>query len=403
MAKRNPSDTAGPGARQPRRPQTIELEATDVSTASSSGAPADAPSEDSTASSGRNGIAWLPPGTRGPIIGAILLGAAGLLLALALFWFTGVIGGGSGASADRFAAIEAQLRELAARPVSARNDSRAIDELSTRLSRVENTAFAPQSPLSDPALANRLASAENATKAFADDIGGLNRRTDDLSAAVRDLRNRIDATPPADKAEVEALSNRIAVLEKSAGNMESELGKRATLASDRAVRLALTTSALRAAVERGEGFLAELVAAKQLAPDNALAALEPFAAFGVPSNTTLGLELTALVPALRDAAATPPADASFYERLKANASRLARIRPAGESTSDDPGAVINRIEGKASRSDIAGALDELTKLSDPVRAPAQTWIKKAQGRVKAIATSRELAADAIRALGNATP
>jgi len=403
MAKRNPSDTAGPGARQPRKPQTIELEATDVSTPASSAASADAPSENITASSERDGIAWLPSGSRGPIVGAILLGVAGLLLAFAMFWFSGAIGGGSGASTERLSAIEAQLRELGARPLSARNDSRAIDELSTRLSRVENTAFAPQSPLSDPALANRLASAENATKTFADDIGGLNRRTDDLAASVRDLRSRIDATPPADKAEVEALTNRIAALERTAGTFESELGKRATIASDRAVRLALATNALRTAVERGEPFTGELAAARPLAPDGALAGLEPFAATGVPSNGALARELSALVPAMRRAAEAVPAEGGFFDRLKTNALRLIRIRPADEIPGDEPAAIITRIDLKAAQGDVAGALAELTKLPPPVRAPAQAWIDRAQARIAAVEASRQIAADAINALGKAAP
>ncbi len=418
MAKRSPSDTASPGARQTRRPQTIELAATDVSTPSSSAASAEAPSENTTASSGSDGIAWLPSGTRGPIIGAILLGAAGLLLVFAMFWFSGVIGGGSGASTERLSAIEARLRELATRPVSARDDSRAIDELSTRLARVENAAFAPQSPLSDPALANRLASAENATKAFADEIGGLNRRTDDLASAVRELRNRVDAmaesftelqnavrtlTPAVDKGEIETLTNRIAALERAAGAFESELGKRATIASDRAIRIALATAALRAAVERGEPFTAELAAARPLAPDGALAGLEPFAATGVPSNGALARELSALVPALRRAAEAMPAEGGFFDRLKANALRLVRIRPADEIPGDEPAAIIARIELKTAQADVAGALADLAKLPPPVRAPAQAWIDKAQARIAAVASSRQMAADAINALGKATP
>jgi hypothetical protein len=405
MAKRNPSDTAGPGARQPRKPQTIEIEATDVSAGASSAASVDAPLEDTAAPSERDGIAWLPSGSRGPIIGAILLGVAGLLLALAMFWFSGVTGGGSGASADRLAAIEAQLRELSGRPVSLRNsnDPKAVDDLSNRISRLENTASSTALPLSDPALANRLASAENATKAFADNIGALNSRTDDLAAAMRDLRNRMDATPPADKAEVEALSNRIAALEKSTGTFESELGKRATIASDRAVRLALATNALRTAVERGEPFTGELVAARPLAPDGALAGLEPFAAAGVPSNNALARELSALMPALRRAAEALPTEGGFFDRLKANALRLVRIRPADEIPGDEPAAIITRIDLKAAQADLAGALADLAKLPPPVRAPAQAWIDKAHARIAAVEASRQIAADAINALGKATP
>jgi hypothetical protein len=422
MAKRSPSDPAGPST---RRPNTIELAATEVTSdpASTPGASSSASSEasapgNSSASPRQDGITWLPSGTRWSSIGAGAVGAVGVLLVLALLWSFGLVGGRTTALADRLAAIETQLRELTARPVPAANNSRAIDELITRLTRVEGTAFAPPSPLSDPALANRLASAENATKTFADDIGSLNRRTDDFANAVRDLRNRADTmaaslielqnalraiAPAIDKNEIETLTNRIAALERAAGSLESELGKRATIASDRAIRLAFATAALRAAVERGEPFAGELAAARPLALDAALAPLESFAATGVPSNAALARELTALVPALRRAAEAVPAESGFLDRLKSSAQRLVRIRPADEIPGDEPAAIVARIEVKAAHADVAGALADLAKLPPPVRLPAQPWIDKAQARIAAIDMSRQIAADAISALGKASP
>lgn len=404
--KSNPSDPAGPRPRSPRRPRTIDVEATDVSTsASSASASATTSDASSPEPSPSQGTAWVPGGGIRPMLTAAAVGAIGMLIVLVLLWNAGLVGGSANGVSSRLTAIEGQLRDLTTRPNAARNggDSKALEELATRIERLEKSAFTPQSPLNDPALSNRLASAENATKAFADDIGSLNRRVDDLAAAVRELRMRVDAATPIDKSEFDAMGNRIAALEKSAGLMESEIGKRATVTSDRAVRLALATSALRAQVERGEPFVAELAAARPLAPENAFAALEPFAASGVPSNAALARELASLVPALRNAASTTPPGAGFFERLKSNAGRLVRIRPTEDSASDDPIAVIGRIETEAARLDVAGALDDLAKLPEPVRAPAQSWIEKAQARVKAIATSRQLAADAIGALGRATP
>lgn len=410
-SKRNPSDPAGPSARQPKKPQTIELDATEVTAdpagASSSAASSDTPPPGvSSPSSKGEGIAWLPSGGSRSVVGPAAAGAAGMLLILALLWYSGFIGNGSngsGALSSRLSAIEAQLRERTDRPAPSRNDSKALEDLAARLDRVEKTTFAPQSPLSDPALANRLTSAENATKAFADQIGSLNRRADDQANVVLELRNRVEAVQPIDKSEIEAMTNRIAALEKSAGTMESEIGKRATITSDRAVRLALATSALRAAVERGEPFAGELAAARPLASDNAFAALEPFAASGVPSNLALARELSALVPALRSAANSMPAEGGFFERMKNSASRLIRIRPADETSGDDPAAVITRIELKAASADVPGALADLAKLPAAVQTPAQTWIEKAQARIAAVQTSRQLAADAIGALGKATP
>jgi hypothetical protein len=408
-SKRNPSDPAGPSARPPRRPPTIELESTEFSADAASN-PSN-PSQESAAAAPPpgseadhpDGTTWLPSGNVRALVATGIVAGSGVLGVILLFWSTGFFGGGSSALDNRIAGIEAQLRELAARPVPTRNDTKTIEELSARLARVENSASAPPSPLSDPALANRLASAENATKTFADNIGSLKGHTEDLAAAVRDLKNRLDASPPADKAEIEALNNRIAALERAAGMMETEIGKRATVASDRAVRLALATAALRTAVERGEPFTVELVAARPLAPENALAELEPFAASGVPSNATLARELTALVPALRRAAASTPSDEGFFSRLWSNAGRLVRVRPAGETAGDDPAAIITRIDLKVASADVSGALAELAKLSEPVRAPAQAWVDKVNARVAAVETSRKVAGDAINALGRAAP
>jgi hypothetical protein len=44
-------------------------------------------------------------------------------------------------------------------------------------------------------------------------------------------------------------------------------------------------------------------------------------------------------------------------------------------------------------------LSELASLPEPVRAPAATWIGKAQARAAAVDASRRLAADAVTQLG----
>ncbi|HXF87382.1 MAG TPA: hypothetical protein VNK48_03380 [Xanthobacteraceae bacterium] len=410
-SKRNPSEPAGP-QRQSRRSQTIELGATEVSRETA------APSSESpSGTTPPRNVAWLPPGNAGVLVAAFAVGAAGALLAVGLLSLGGYLGGGSTALENRLSGIEAQIRELSMRPTADRPDNRPIEALASRIERLEKGAVTASSPLSDPALANRLASAESATKAFADDIGSLNRRVDDLAATVRELRNRAETTetamaeiqkalrtlaPGFDKNEIEAMANRIAALERAAGTMETELGRRATVTSDRAVRLALATSALRAAVERGEPFATELAAARPLTDDNAFAALEPFVATGVPSTAALAQELSTLIPALRNALGAQPVEGGFFERLKANASRLIRIRPVDDPGGDEPAALIIRIETKAASADLAGALADLAKLPEPVRAPAKPWIEKVQARNAAVQTSRQLAADAIRALGKVT-
>jgi len=77
-----------------------------------------------------------------------------------------------------------------------------------------------------------------------------------------------------------------------------------------------------------------------------------------------------------------------------------RISPLDEAPGDDLPTVITRVEVKAQRGDLKGALAELATLPPPVRAPAQDWIVKAQARETALAASRAFAGEALAALVN---
>src|SRR5262249_25102454 len=135
----------------------------------------------------------------------------------------------------------------------------------------------------------------------------------------------------------------------------------------------------------------------------ALEPLAPFAATGVPGAPALAQELSALVPALLRAAAPQKEGDTLLDRLQANASRLVKIRPVDEAPGDDPPDVIARVEAKAKRGDVASALGDVMKLPEPVRAPAETWIKKMQARNAALDAAQKIAADATTGLGKPTP
>ncbi len=306
--------------------------------------------------------------------------------------------------AARLAAVEVQLQELAARPSP--NGNPKVDDLSARVGQAEAALARP--PAADPALATRLAGAETAAKSLTDNLAALNRRIDEVATAAREARGRADAAAgqnadqsaivASEQRELEALAGRIAALEQAAKAMEGELAKR-TSPADRAARLALAAAALQAVVERGEPFAAELAAAKPLAGDpGRLAPLEPFARTGVPSVAALSRELQGLIPSLLPTGAGKP-QGGFLDRLQTNAERLVRIRPVGEAAGNDPAAMVARIESRAAQGDLAGAIAELRKLPAELRAPAEDWIRKAEGRIAAVETSRRFAAEAMEALG----
>src|SRR5205085_4343483 len=99
------------------------------------------------------------------------------------------------------------------------------------------------------------------------------------------------------RSDFDALASRIMALESAVKGLAA-----ATAPVDRAARLTVAAEALRAAVERGAPYQAELTALHALGVDQtATAPLEPFAASGVPSTDALARELDALTPVLQQA------------------------------------------------------------------------------------------------------
>jgi hypothetical protein len=288
----------------------------------------------------------------------------------------------------------------------------SVSALSNRLARIEtqlDTMSARGTRSGDPALANRMAATDSALKALVADIAGLNSRLSEVANTARDARaeaakataqtSERQGPSRAAQSDLDALSARIAALETATATVEKQLGKAVSPTGDQAARLAVLATSLRLAVERGNGFAAELDDMKSVSKDpRELAPLEPFAASGVPTPAILVRDLSALVPALMQAASVSPSEGSFLSRLEANAQRLVRIRPVDETPGDEPAIVISRIELRSARGDIPGALSEFAKLPPQARAPAEAWIRKAESREAAIALARKISADALGAL-----
>ena len=405
----------GPAGPRGRRPPTIDLKATEVGGESAKGTSEGAAASPSVSERMR---AWLPSDFSNfpwPVAAAVAGGAVLTLLVLAL---AGVFSGrdeGLVAVDTRLARVENQLRDAAAKPPLIASDSKAVDELSGRVARLETVIATPRPPVTDPALANRIATLEGDLKALGERVGVLGRRNDDIAAIAGEARTRADAAaaavaelkktpagaPAVQPAEIEALTNRIAALERAAKAMAAQLGAHASHESgtDRSLRLVVVASTLNAAVERGTPLAAELAAAKAAASDpKVLAALEPFAASGVPGTAMLARELTALVPALAKTVGTAPRESGILDRLKANAERIVRVRPIDEVTGDDPVAVVRRIEIRAEQGNLNGAMAEIAKLPEPARALTKEWVARVEARNAAVEASRKFAAAALASI-----
>jgi hypothetical protein len=286
--------------------------------------------------------------------------------------------------------------------------------MSDRLTRIETQLdhiSARAGDAGDSRLVNRMTSVESALKALESDNINLNARMNEASDAARNAGTRAEAAAKTaeqasnnprgsiTQSDLDVLSSRLDALEKTTKAIQAELAKITNGTGDQAARVALLATSLRLAVERGNGFAAELDDLKSLIKDpRELAPLAPFAASGVPTPAVLQRDLSALTPALIKAANVQTSEGGFLQRLQANAEHLVRVRPVDETSGDEPENVVLRIELKSARGDIPGALAEFAKLPPTARAPAEDWIKKAQSREAAIALARKISTDALGAL-----
>jgi hypothetical protein len=201
---------------------------TDASGANPPPPPADPSLNDRDSSSGERPLLGLVR-----LIGAGAVGAALALLAFSLWWGTSNRGGDTSALNSRLSQVEQRLADMAARPSASGVDPKTVDDLASRVARVEGTVTTPPTAAPDSTLTNRLATLEGELRSLEEKNGVVARRSDEIASIAADARARAEAAaalpkaappgpPPAERSEVEALANRVATVERTAKAKEAE-------------------------------------------------------------------------------------------------------------------------------------------------------------------------------------
>jgi hypothetical protein len=375
------------------------------------------------------------------LIGALLTGAGGIAAQVSGYW----------PGANRTAGLERRLAELdravkdaAARPApSTPSASSAVDlaPLTGRLDAIEAARGAIETRIA--ALEQRPAatSADSSSAGQgAVDLGPLNREIEALKVAVTAIAaaQRNAAAPPSqtttssapsapgvDMPAVEArvraltgpqterlggvettlqgLGTRLEAVGQAARGLEGriaalETGRSQTDGAGRRAALVVALGGLRAAVDRGGPYAAELRTAVTLGLAPAAAQpLEAAAERGLPTISLVAQRFAAIAPVLVKAAPAP-SGGGVLDRLAASAGSLVRVRPVGEAAGDDVPTVVARIEAKLGRGDLAGALADFDRLPEPIRALGANWASEARARHGVDDALRRTASDAIAAL-----
>jgi hypothetical protein len=269
---------------------------------------------------------------------------------------------GSDQTATALAGIDQRLGELAQRQTA----------LEDRLTRLE------QHPANSAQTAQQQEQAA-ALQQLADRVGALEQRP----AASGDAAQ---LAPVAES--VGKLSQSEAELGARIDKLEARGAAAADSRGDEALLLAL--GQLRAALDSGRPFGAELAAVRALAQHRPelrqpLEALAGAAAAGIPATAALAQRFTQEVAPALLRVAEPPESDSLRDRILAKLRSLVVVHRIGNA-SDPLESAVERAEAALGRNDLAGAAKALEALPPHAASPAADWLAAAHQRLAATDT-----------------
>ena len=248
-----------------------------------------------------------------------------------------------------------KMGEATAPPAESADTDEYLRQLSERLGRLENNDETLER------LLERIARLEERGGAAGEGVQPA-ARAEELSAAVADISQRVGALERTDTV--------------AAG---TAIGAQATV---------LAVGQLREALRGTAPFAAELQAVGALAADNpeitkAIAALEPYAASGIPTLATLRRDFDRLAGEIARAARALEGD-GWFEWAANRLMSLVTVRrttDSGDLNSVD--AVVARAETSLKAGDLMAAVEEPEGLAGPPGATAAPWLRGARARLAA--------------------
>lgn len=366
---------------------------------------AEAPAASETAGSYASSSAASTSGPARQPTSGILPGLAGGLIALLVaggLQYAGVLGtpGGTGGGDEQLqaeiASLKSQVADIGASSGGGELKGQ-VDGLSAAVEEVKSEIESLKSASGQAGSGEALA--------------GLDGRVKQIEAAVASLGQRGAAST-----EIAALNERLAGLDaavKSAGEANTaDDGKMATLeqsvsalaskveaqASQPKIALAIAASALKAAVDRGGAFGAELETFGAISPDAPeLATLRAHAEKGVATRADIVAETGAAANAMIAAAKPVNPDAGVFERLVSSAEQLVKVRPIGAVEGAGAPETVARMELAVNQGDFAKALAEYETLPDTAKAAGADFAAKLKARQEVETLVDQLVANAMKA------
>lgn len=247
-------------------------------------------------------------------------------------------------------------------------DGAAVQALATRVGEIEAAvaALGQGGSASDPAV-----------------LDALGKRIDTLETALSAAATAASAT-----------DGRVAQLEQSVADLARQMEN---IGGQPKVALAIASAALRAALERGGIFTAEVDTFAAVAPpETDLSALREVAAKGVVTRAQLATEMPAAADAMIAAANTTAEDPGFFGGIVDGIGSLVTVRPIGEVPGPGVPETVARMEVAVQQGDLAKAMAEYETLSEPAKAAGAALADKIRTRIAAEQLVDKALADALK-------
>ena len=256
-----------------------------------------------------------------------------------------VTSAGSGGE-DRVAALESNVESLTSQGGNGQTatDDAALKQLSDRIAALEKTLGDQQTSLQ-----------------------GVER-------SVLDLGQKITGDEQSQNHAIKAIDDRLVAIEKTLEAPRQDIK----------VARALAAASLKAAIDRGGPFMAELEAFASVDGDSpAVAQLHTLAAAGLPSRATLFTRFPSVANAMIAAGETGSDAGGLFDHLLSSATSLVQVRPVGEVAGDSVEAIVARMETKLKNGDLSGALNERNTLPQVAKDASQDYVNDLQARIEA--------------------
>ena len=197
-------------------------------------------------------------------------------------------------------------------------------------------------------------------------LAALNEQVSTLQTSLADQKKSADEARA-------ALLMRVEAIEKKASEPRDDVQ----------VAVAIASAGLKAAIDRGGSFTAELDTLAGINPgDPAIQELKTFAATGVPSRANLVTDFPDVADRILASIKSDNPDQSLTDRLLSSAFSAIKVRPVGEVEGEGPDAIVARMEAKLTDGDLKGAEAEWQKLPQTGKQASADYQKSLSARIR---------------------